>query len=468
MRTYFLVAALVTFVSALGAKLHASENFTLETHLYVYRNSDFRALKLPAATATDRTQSVVFRSPATVEFDEEKLSLDGPRFAWSGGRNPPARFTLIASPTIAITRGKPVTLASAAPVQYLEKLANGTLQMREIAADSPEAPHCRLTLTLGPASDASKELHLAYELDIATVSAREKLPGVTLDVGKPVLAQIKEKLEPRIRPEEWSALQLQTPNRSDYSLLMLIKIIPGTVPGAVTGTGAGQAGRLMTKAELHQLASTYYRAPRPELIGGAIEALGSTKPSKAGTLFFEGFFAEAFAANPQRMEEWQKVIALQDKPTRALLNQAVHASRPGGALTAKAIPVEQCWGAFFASGNPKYLHKLVDHLKWIDEHFHRALFSAGTAAMWSLASNAPEHPLVRPTLEAARTGADKRTREIIDDLLKKDATAIEQQLVALRKERRFRDDDQPTLFDSGHGLPYQRFFEVSRPSSTSP
>jgi len=132
MRTYSLAFALVALMLSLGIRLEASESFTLETHVYVYRNSDFLAVKIPGATATDETHGVVFRSPAIAQFDQEKLSLDGPRFVWSGGHNPPDRFSLIATPTVPLTSGKPVTLSSTAPVQYLEKLANGTLQANPV------------------------------------------------------------------------------------------------------------------------------------------------------------------------------------------------------------------------------------------------------------------------------------------------------------------------------------------------
>jgi len=283
MKTHALAATLVTIVLPLGAMRAASESFILETHVYVYRDSDFRVVKIPAATAADATHGVVFSSPAVAQFDEEKLSLDGPRFAWSGGRNPPDRFSLIATPTVPLAPGKPVTLLSTAPVQYLEKLANGTLSVREIERDSPEAPHCRLTFAIGPAGGAGQDLHLACDLDIATVSARQNLAGVALDVGKPELARSKEKLDAVVRLDEWSALRLQAPNRSAYSLLVLLKIVPGRTPRAVAN--AGQAGVLTTAARPDKSAA--YDHSRA--IGSAIPPVGSVSvlsfdylPAKSG------------------------------------------------------------------------------------------------------------------------------------------------------------------------------------------
>jgi hypothetical protein len=57
--------------------------------------------------------------------------------------------------------------------------------------------------------------------------------------------------------------------------------------------------------------------------------------------------------------------------------------------------------------------------------------------MWSLASNLPAHPLVRTTLEAARTGADPHARKLIDDLLEKDPATIRQEIRAMNSGQRY-------------------------------
>ncbi len=231
MKPHCLIAALVALLPAVVSNLAAGPALRLETELYVFRNSDFHAVEIPgAAAAVIENRGRVFRSPATVRFDQETLSLAGPDFAWSGGLNPPRGLSLIATPAVVLTPGTPVTILSTVPTQYLEKLADGTLQVRDIPADSPDAPHCRLTFTLGPASDAAEELPLACDLDIATVGARENVAGVTLEVGKPVLARFNEKLNPTVRVGEWSALFLPAPNGSDYSMLVLLKVGPAGSP----------------------------------------------------------------------------------------------------------------------------------------------------------------------------------------------------------------------------------------------
>jgi hypothetical protein len=225
MKTLHLIAPLAALLCSVTPRLAAGENLRLETMIYVFRQSDFHTVAIPGAVAASNGRGVVLQPPATAQFDQETLSLDGPRLVWSGN-HPPERFDLVAAPTTPITAGQPVTLLSTAAVQYLEKLPNGTLEVRQIPGDSPDAPHCRLTFTVNPAGTATKDLLLACDLDIATVQARERLSGVALEVGKPVLARLQEKLQMPVRPETWSGVLLQTPNDSDYSLLVLLKVAP--------------------------------------------------------------------------------------------------------------------------------------------------------------------------------------------------------------------------------------------------
>jgi len=105
-------------------------------------------------------------------------------------------------------------------------------------------------------------------------------------------------------------------------------------------------------------------------------------------------------------------------------------SRTGDILSTPDPEIEligRCWGAFLASGDTTYLRKLIDQLRLIDNRF-RLLYTTGAQAMVCLALHANEHPLVRSTLETARSEVDPRTRELIDDLLTKDLSAIKHQV----------------------------------------
>jgi hypothetical protein len=81
-----------------------------------------------------------------------------------------------------------------------------------------------MTFMASKAGDAPEDLLLACDLDISTVNARERIPGVALEVGKPNVISFKESEVVPARSGQWVALLLKTPNGSDYSMLMLLRL----------------------------------------------------------------------------------------------------------------------------------------------------------------------------------------------------------------------------------------------------
>lgn len=460
-----LAVTIVALLLPCTGNLAAGESYRLETSIYVFKNGDVQSVKLPAATKAGDNGAVVVRSPASIGFDKETLSLDGADVSWSGGRNPPERFSLIKIPSIIAGIGKPVEVLSTAPVQYIEKQADGTLRVRDISQDSADAPHCRIRFTVVPQDQASEDLHVSCDLDIATVSARASVPGVSLDVGRPLLARFQEQVELAGRAGEWDGLLLQAPNGSDYSLLLLLKTTPSQEPD----THAGLADRRMTAREFDQFATYYYLHPQPELIARAIESLapGDFLDSADRQYPYNfrkraytcvGFFAEVFADNQDRLAQWRKIIdqPATDGEVQYWLRKALKLSRRGATFEFESDDpsgldeIHELGGAFFSSGNPEYLRKLIDRLKLVDDTDWK-FFDAGAEDMVFLVSNAPHHPLVRQTLEAARKDVNPRTRELIDDLLNKSMDGVLQEI---------RDIDRGTSYsnpgDSRNDLPWRR------------
>jgi hypothetical protein len=134
----------------------------------------------------------------------------------------------------------------------------------------------------------------------------------------------------------------------------------------------------------------------------------NSEESKPGSPLI-GFFSEIFAANPTRFPEWQSLIAKQDDQTKAVLDQALKLSKSEGVLHSSGHSPQlkdAYWGAFFATGNLKFVDKVVDQVKYFDERTDEALFFAGATAMWSLASNARTYTLVNSAVEGAKVNAD--------------------------------------------------------------
>jgi hypothetical protein len=189
---------------------------------------------------------------------------------------------------------------------------------------------------------------------------------------------------------------------------------------------------LRTPDDFDAFMDTYYLKPQPEGIGYAIAMLSSSGvlqiPQAVGSM--TAFFGEVFAANPSRLAEWQLVIDKQPQVTKTTLGRALLWSKSGGVLALPGRSQEMnglYWGAFFASGNPMYVKKLLELAPFADERNDFNLWGTGATAKWSLASNARQHPLVRKILEEEKRTADKRTQDLITELLTRDPAQIKKE-----------------------------------------
>ena len=208
--------------------------------------------------------------------------------------------------------------------------------------------------------------------------------------------------------------------------------------GVVT---AQDSSELKTPADVSGFMQSYYLHPQPDRIGSVIDALPASgilkSRNQAPPLI--GFFSEIFTANPTRLPEWQSIIAKQDDQTKAVLDQALKLSKSEGVLNSSGHSPQlndAYWGAFLATGNPKFVDKVVDQVKYFDERTDEALFFAGATAMWSLASNARTYTVVNSAVEGAKVNADKRTQELIAQLLSDDPERIKQEIAEVIKTHR--------------------------------
>jgi TonB family protein len=214
---------------------------------------------------------------------------------------------------------------------------------------------------------------------------------------------------------------------------------PGTAPTCTVATQ--QSPIVKTGNDVSAFMQEYYLRPQPELIAGFIDALHPTGYLEKETAIppLVAFFSEVFAANPERLSQWQVRIQKQDEQTQAALERAVSLSKAGGVLKLEGHSAQlndMYWGAFFATGNPDYLSRLVGQLHYVDERNDFSLFMTGVSAEWSLASNAQSHILVRSTLETAKINSDRRTQELISELLAQGPARVKQEASEIIRKQR--------------------------------
>jgi hypothetical protein len=92
------------------------------------------------------------------------------------------------------------------------------------------------------------------------------------------------------------------------------------------------------------------------------------------------------------------------------------------------------WGAFFASGEQKYIERIAAELKYVTEKDSLMLYLAGSSAKWSLCSNAIQYPLVKSHLQKIREKVSADIRTQIDLLLKMEPGKVKEETINDVKE----------------------------------
>ena len=246
--------------------IRAGEQLQLQPALFVFKNSDFRDVSVEAPapgsvqdpSSPSEGHTVVIKSPSTIRFDNNTLVLQGSEFRWSTGDAPPRAINPVPVPTMKFALNQSATIRCVVPTQYMEKRADGTFNLREIASDSPDVPRYVLSFHVEPGSDATNELLVTCRPEIATIRGREKIPGVDLEIGRPLMSSFNDEIKLAVKKDEWSLLLFRAPRANDYSVMTLFKIdnepapstgagqeqspvAPNPGPGTSSGTGAPQS-----------------------------------------------------------------------------------------------------------------------------------------------------------------------------------------------------------------------------------
>jgi hypothetical protein len=190
-----------------------------------------------------------------------------------------------------------------------------------------------------------------------------------------------------------------------------------------------------TDEQLHEWLTYYYLHPRPDLTISAIHLM-----SKKGWLSkadsqspLAAFLAQVFANNSDKTKAW--LIELQSstedqKIMAALALWMAHTSNSVSLLESVATKgspsyqdyvkkllgddrppdflkdtissagfLDALWGSFFATGDERYVQRLISALPMLDTKGDVTKMLIGGAAQWSLTSNAIQHPRVMEICE---------------------------------------------------------------------
>ncbi|RTQ46748.1 hypothetical protein EJV47_20450 [Hymenobacter gummosus] len=188
------------------------------------------------------------------------------------------------------------------------------------------------------------------------------------------------------------------PSLSVLKLALLLIITLLAAPARAQDGAAHEYGNIL---------QTYYSQNDPELVGKTVTFLNTTSmPYQRLAPMLQGFFGALFQQNPAVKTALYARLGEVKSAEHQQLFQRIRATNLDS-LYAQARPTPQLndmnWSSYFATGNPKYLDNLLRNAQYYAERKDLMLFVTGSSAMWSLSSNARQHPAVGAYLAKAKS-----------------------------------------------------------------
>ena len=240
------------------------------------------------------------------------------------------------------------------------------------------------------------------------------------------------------------------------AVISLLGCLSALMPAAVQSRPAVIASvkSIATQEQLDEWMMRYYQHPRPDLTISAVEFM-----AKSGELSHKGaqppigaFLSEVFIQNPGAVEQWQTqlrngtddqerilALALWMSDVKELLPllkamasgssasvgeyaKGLLATRPPDLLrddVASAGFLDMLWGGFFATGDERYVRRIIGTLPLAKTEGDIQEKLIGSAAQWSLTSNATQHTRVMEICEVELKRLSDDQKDTLAEVIKR-------------------------------------------------
>lgn len=193
---------------------------------------------------------------------------------------------------------------------------------------------------------------------------------------------------------------------------------------------------------------SFFKHPSPDLLTDIIKSIDSEEDflSKSSSAYpFIGFITVALSKYPDKSVDFNN-LSNELKYSKDLVKYCLKLSETKDTVLNwkghEASINDLVWSGFFASGDTRYLDRLVSELKYCDMKDSLVLFLAGMSAKWSLCSNAINYPIVGEYLEQTLENRPPEIKVHIKELLNTMPEEIMKQMKEGVREIRKREKDK--------------------------
>ena len=193
----------------------AEDVYTIDAKILAVRAVDLNRVAVKGERAEVRSSpgsapagNIVFGALSDLQIGAWSVTFhENGGLLWNGEPGPPAEANvdLITEPRLRVVAGEKAVILTRSQLQYFEAADDGLYALR--TSGEQDAPGVELGCTVTP--DDDDRLVLDIDLKLVLMERREALPGVKLDVGRPVLRTHQVSTRLSIAQDEWALVSAQ-------------------------------------------------------------------------------------------------------------------------------------------------------------------------------------------------------------------------------------------------------------------
>ncbi|HEY0031310.1 MAG TPA: hypothetical protein VGC65_11165 [Bacteroidia bacterium] len=184
-----------------------------------------------------------------------------------------------------------------------------------------------------------------------------------------------------------------------------------------------------------EILQTYYLYQDKDVVDKTISYLNNPEADyKRMEPVLTGFFAALFAKDSLVKNEFGTKIEKLDRQEFKDLFTALELSNVDSVYAKTPLSPaynDMNWSSFFATGEVKYLDRIINNIHLSDDRIDRTLFLTGASAKWSLCSNARQDQLVKEHLASSKV-----EKKNIKEILKKEPAEFKEEMKEIVKQQR--------------------------------
>lgn len=178
---------------------------------------------------TSRTQPGPAGSHQIVhqKLDDVELVMEGDTLTWDGEEEPDHPFIKnLSNPTVVTLDGETASIivGDNTKLQYFVKREDDLFELKELAPSESKILGLIVTVIPRQREEDPNEAVIDFDFEYNWVADREKIEGVELNVGKPLLERIKLSNAYETRFNEWLLHTINIPSRGYVYLFLKVRL----------------------------------------------------------------------------------------------------------------------------------------------------------------------------------------------------------------------------------------------------